>query len=148
MDMFGFAVLSGFIAGALWGWYFASEKASKRLDFWRNEAARAQGEHEGMIKALAQANAEREAASSRVDDLLGQIEAHKTRADRAEYRTAAQKQQFERLENEKKRWLSQVQDQNTHLRNELRREQAKNSEEAKARRNKQAAARRAKKGEA
>jgi hypothetical protein len=58
MDMLGFtAVLSGLAAGALWGWYFTTEKADERLAFWRDQAARLQGENEGLIKALAEAEA-------------------------------------------------------------------------------------------
>lgn len=59
--MLGFAVLSGIAAGALWGWYFATERDNKRLDLWRDQAARLQGENEGMIKALAEVTAQREA---------------------------------------------------------------------------------------
>ena len=58
----GWAVLSGIAAGALWGWHFGKEDAAKVTVFWRDQAAKLQGEHEGMLKALSQANAAREAA--------------------------------------------------------------------------------------
>jgi hypothetical protein len=64
MDMLGFTVLSGLAAGALWGWYFATEKANERLAFWREQAARLQGENEGLIKALAEAEAAKLAAQA------------------------------------------------------------------------------------
>lgn len=64
MDMLGFTVLSGLAAGALWGWYFATEKANERLAFWRDQAARLQGENEGLIKALAEAEAALAAAQA------------------------------------------------------------------------------------
>jgi len=44
IDLLGFTVLSSFIAGALWGWYFATERANRRLQFWRDQASRQSGE--------------------------------------------------------------------------------------------------------
>ena len=67
MDI-GFTVLSGLAAGALWGWYFATEKADERLAFWRDQAARLQGENEGLIKGLAEAEAALVAAKAREEE--------------------------------------------------------------------------------
>ena len=64
----GYMVLFGFAAGALWGWHFATERDSKRLEFWRDQAARLQGETEGMIKGLAEAEAALVAAKAREEE--------------------------------------------------------------------------------
>lgn len=58
----GYSVMVGLASGMVWGWHFGREDAAKVTAFWRSEAARVQGEHEGMLKALSQANAAREAA--------------------------------------------------------------------------------------
>jgi len=74
MDTIGVSALFGAVVGALWGWYLASERAKDRLSFWRGYAARLQGEGEGMIKALAESNAERESLRGEVALLRCDVE--------------------------------------------------------------------------
>ena len=83
MEMIGFAVLLGIATGYLWGDYLATKKASKRLEFWRDQAARFQGEGEGMIRALAQADADREAMRSELTLLRRDVERRAIKREQA-----------------------------------------------------------------
>lgn len=82
MDI-AFTVLSGFIAGALWGWYFATERASKRLEFWRSTAAMAKTEAEFMVKELAEVTAQREAMRSELALLRRDVERRAIKREQA-----------------------------------------------------------------
>ena len=144
MDI-GWTVLSGIAAGALWGWYFAGQKVNRQLEFWRDQAARLQGEHEGMLKELAEVTAQREAANARADDMLCQIEAYKTRTLRAERTAEIEVESYRNKANANFADYMRARKESDELKAQLRIAQEQLSEDAKALRREQAAARRAKK---
>ena len=145
MEMLGFAVLLGIATGYLWGDYLANKKANKRLEFWRSTAAMAKTEAEFMVKELAEVTAQREAASARADDMLCQIEAYKTRTLRAERTAEIEVESYRNKANANFADYMRARKESDELKAQLRIAQEQLSEDAKALRREQAAARRAKK---